>query len=93
MQQQKTNIIMRTTTIVLLIIILGGCSSSEKYDILIKNGQIIDGSGLPSYTGDVGINADTIAKIGNLRKANGYLSLLQLLLPHRCLAAVYFPHP
>lgn len=56
---------------VLLLSILVACSAPETYDILIKNGQILDGSGQPSYTGDVGINADTIAVIGKLENAKG----------------------
>ncbi|MBN4084782.1 D-aminoacylase [Flavobacteriaceae bacterium AH-315-B10] len=60
--------------IYLSILILCGCSSPETYDILIKNGQIIDGSGKASYSGDVGINADTIAAIGNLN-AKGNLEI------------------
>jgi N-acyl-D-amino-acid deacylase len=54
-----------------LIIILSGCSGTQKYDILIRNGQIFDGSGSPSYTGDIGINADTIAALGDLRNVKG----------------------
>lgn len=56
---------------VLLLSILVACSAPETYDILIKNGQILDGSGQPSYTGDVGVNADTIAAIGKLENAKG----------------------
>jgi N-acyl-D-amino-acid deacylase len=49
-----------------------GCSPQKiSYDILIKNGQIIDGSGQPSYTGDIAINADTIAAIGKIENAVG----------------------
>jgi N-acyl-D-amino-acid deacylase len=59
----------------LLLGLLFGCSSSETYDILIKNGQIIDGSGKASFNGDVGINADTIASIGNLQKAKGIMEI------------------
>jgi N-acyl-D-amino-acid deacylase len=55
----------------LLIILSWGCSSPEKYDVLIRNGQIIDGSGTLSFTGDIGINADTIARIGSLKNARG----------------------
>jgi len=63
-----------TNLIYLFILILCGCSSPETYDILIKNGQIIDGSGKASFIGDVGINADTIAAIGNLN-AKGNLEI------------------
>ena len=53
------------------LLILASCSQPENYDVLIKNGQIVDGSGKPSYTGDVGINADTIAAVGDLGDATG----------------------
>ncbi|HUW92946.1 MAG TPA: D-aminoacylase [Bacteroidales bacterium] len=48
-----------------------GCSSRPEYDVIIRNGQIYDGSGSPSFKGDVGINADTIAGVGDLKKAKG----------------------
>ncbi len=56
---------------VLLLSILLGCSAPETYDILIKNGQIADGSGQSIYLGDLGINADTIAAMGTLDNAKG----------------------
>ena len=42
---------------------------SPKYDLLIKNGTIIDGSGRPRYKADVAINKDRIVQIGKLRNA------------------------
>ncbi|TDQ15053.1 N-acyl-D-amino-acid deacylase [Algoriphagus boseongensis] len=57
------------------LILIFSCSSPQKFDILIKNGQIMDGSGNPSFIGDVGINADTIAAIGNLENAVGELEI------------------
>lgn len=52
--------------VLLCAIIATSCSSPITYDILIKNGTIADGSGNTTYIGDIGINADTIAAIGNL---------------------------
>ena len=60
---------------ILLFVILSGCNAPESFDVLIKNGQIIDGSGNPSYIGDVGINADTIAAVGTLKNATGKLEI------------------
>ena len=37
------------------------------YDLLIKNGRIIDGSGMPAFMGDVGIRDGKIVQIGRLR--------------------------
>jgi len=44
---------------------LAGCKSG-KFDILVKNGKIIDGTGNPWFYGDIGIIGDTIAEIGDL---------------------------
>ena len=56
-------------SLVAALFLLIACSTPEKYDILIENGQIVDGSGGDSFVGDVGIRADTIAAIGELSKA------------------------
>lgn len=39
------------------------------YDLLIKNGRVIDGSGRPGYLADIAIKGDRIARIGNLKTA------------------------
>jgi N-acyl-D-amino-acid deacylase len=57
--------------LLLLAIVICSCSSPTTYDVLIKNGTIADGSGNPTYIGDLGINADTIAAIGDLKNAKG----------------------
>lgn len=54
-----------------IIVLITGCSSQETYDILIKDGLIVDGSGEEPYVGDVGINADTIAAVGKLEYVKG----------------------
>jgi len=41
-------------------------SQGNAYDLIIKNGRIIDGSGNPWVSGDVAIIGDRIAKIGKL---------------------------
>jgi N-acyl-D-amino-acid deacylase len=61
--------------ILLLVVITSGCISQSKYDILIRYGRIYDGSGSPSYTADIGIKGDTIAFIGNLKKAWGRIEV------------------
>ncbi len=54
-----------------LFLLLIGCSGPVTYDVLIRNGDIYDGSGNPHYRADIAINADTIAAIGDLAKAAG----------------------
>lgn len=53
------------------ILIIGCDQKQSQYDILIKNAQILDGSGEPAYLGDIAINADTIAAVGNIENAIG----------------------
>jgi N-acyl-D-amino-acid deacylase len=36
------------------------------YDLLIKNGLIVDGSGMPAFRGDIGVKDGKIAEIGKL---------------------------
>src|SRR5262245_49861749 len=44
-------------------------SSDNKYELIIRNGMIYDGSVKKPYKGDVAINADTIAFVGDLSGA------------------------
>ena len=36
------------------------------YDLIVKNGMIVDGSGLPRYRGDIGVKDGKIAEIGRI---------------------------
>jgi dihydroorotase/N-acyl-D-amino-acid deacylase len=44
-------------------------AAPTEYDIVIRNGRIVDGSGRPAFRADLGIRGDRIARIGNLRGA------------------------
>ena len=48
---------------------LAAQSSPAAFDLVITNGHIIDGTGSPWYSGDVGIRSGKIAAIGNLSAA------------------------
>lgn len=55
-------------TLVLLVFSLTACTKKgvEEFDILIKNGTIVDGTGNPLFLGDIGITGDTIVEVGDL---------------------------
>lgn len=40
------------------------------FDTLIRNGQIVDGTGAPWFYGDVAVSGDTIQAVGNLSQAD-----------------------
>src|SRR5271154_4365068 len=44
-------------------------TSTPAFDLVITNGHIIDGTGSPWYSGDVGIRDGKIVAIGNLSAA------------------------
>jgi len=49
--------------------LLLACHPSPHYDTIIRHGMIYDGSGDSAYQGDIGIQKDTIAFIGDLSGA------------------------
>ncbi|HUF49339.1 MAG TPA: amidohydrolase family protein [Longimicrobiales bacterium] len=42
---------------------------AQEYDVLLRGGRVLDGSGNPWYYADVAINGDRIAAVGNLTQA------------------------
>ncbi|HEY1986378.1 MAG TPA: D-aminoacylase [Terracidiphilus sp.] len=46
-----------------------GATQQWQYDIVITNGHIVDGTGSPWYSGQIGIRSGRIAAIGNLDAA------------------------
>lgn len=58
---------------VVLVIVTGifyhGASPEQRFDVVIRQGNIYDGSGNKPFIADIGINADTIAAIGDLSGA------------------------
>jgi N-acyl-D-amino-acid deacylase len=52
-----------------LIIPITAVAQSQSFDLVITNGHIIDGTGSPWYSGDLGIRDGRVAAIGNLSAA------------------------
>jgi N-acyl-D-amino-acid deacylase len=59
----------------LALVFLVACTPRPAFDLILRNGMIYDGSGSPSFVGDIAINADTIAAIGDLNSAYGEIEI------------------
>ena len=59
------------TFVLLSVLVTTASGQNSQYDILIKNGRVIDGTGNPWYYADVGVDGDRIAAIGDLSNATG----------------------
>jgi len=55
--------------ILLVFVAAAAWGQSAPYDVVIRNGHIIDGTGSPWYAGDIGIRDGRIAAIGDLASA------------------------
>src|SRR5688572_19665889 len=50
----------------LLALMTNPVHAADRYDVIIRGGRIVDGTGAPWYIGDVGISDGRIVKIGRL---------------------------
>src|SRR5436305_13091335 len=42
-------------------------AAPAKYDLIIRNGRVVDGTGRPAFRNDIGIAGDRIVEMGDLR--------------------------
>ncbi len=57
--------------VLLAVGVLSACGAPVRYDVILRNGTIYDGSGSTPYVGDLAIDGDQIAAIGDLGRAEG----------------------
>jgi N-acyl-D-amino-acid deacylase len=67
MSTTRIRIVAASTAIV--VASLWGAAQQLPFDLVIRGGHIVDGTGNPWFTGDVGIRGDRIAAIGRLTDA------------------------
>lgn len=46
-------------------------SAQERYDVILRNGRVLDGSGNPWFRADVGMRGDRVVVVGDLAGAKG----------------------
>ena len=57
-------------SVLLLLVLASGVRAADlPFDLVLEHGRIVDGTGSPWYSGDVGIRGGRIAAIGNLAQA------------------------
>ncbi len=69
---KHTSIAIQTRAVSFALFTVLFCASAaiaQDFDIVIRDGRIVDGSGNPWYEADVGIRGDRIAQIGDLSEA------------------------
>ncbi|MGE0590783.1 MAG: amidohydrolase family protein [Cyclobacteriaceae bacterium] len=66
---------MKKISLVLLVVVTFFSCKKDEYDVILRQGTVYDGSGNPPVVADVGINADTIAFIGDLSNAVGKMEV------------------
>jgi N-acyl-D-amino-acid deacylase len=52
--------------VTLIVVAAGSSAAAERYDVLIRNGRIVDGTGNPWFEGDVAIRAGKIVAVGRV---------------------------
>jgi N-acyl-D-amino-acid deacylase len=58
----------KSACFIVLLVVFASC---KKYDVIIRQGTVYDGSGGTPVVTDIALNADTIAFIGDLSRENG----------------------
>jgi len=62
----------RSVWVLLAVALLAACDSgAPEFDLILRGGTIVDGTGRASYPADVGIVGGTVAQIGDLSGARG----------------------
>lgn len=54
-----------------MVFLFAGCGTPQQYDVVLRGGTVYDGSGGQPFVGDVAIQGDTIAAVGDLHDAKG----------------------
>ena len=60
---------LRNLLLILFLLPAAGLAAEPPFDLILGHGRIVDGTGSPWYSGDVGIREGRIAAIGNLAGA------------------------
>ena len=68
---------MKTTALITSGVLLAGAlhAQTPAYDILLRGGTVVDGTGLPAFRADVAIAGGSIARVGTLTNERAAIEL------------------
>ena len=66
---------LKAATLLLCLGCLSQAADAQQFDVVIRNGHIIDGTGSPWYGADIGIKGGRIARIGRIDASHGAKSI------------------
>src|SRR3954453_9191600 len=75
MIQCMSRVAMRKIGLAFIATALFSCSRKPDFDVVLRNGQVCDGSGSTCYAGGIAFSGDTIAKVGDVSAARGRLEI------------------
>lgn len=59
--------VLRQVPLALILTVVAGCQTREStFDVVIRGGQVVDGTGAPARQADVGVRGDRIVALGDL---------------------------
>jgi len=73
--ERRTAMKLRNWALMTLVTVVPACTTSQDFDVLIRNALIYDGTGSAPFRGEVGIDGDRISAIGSLDPSSGRLEI------------------
>ena len=65
----------RAVALACSLLFVPGCENPVEYDVVLRGGTIYDGTGEQPYTGDIALDGDIIAAMGDLTGSKGKVEL------------------